>query len=256
MLVRKTVDSNARRRNQRTPVRTLLTMTAESERKARAEHRWPAVIGLLIALVLYATLPTTFLPNVRLAVVIIGLGLMVPLVALNPRRLTRETRWSRYLSVGQALLLVIANETALVQLVVVLTNSANSNGPTLLLAALQVWVTNVIAFALVYWELDRGGPVLRRHSPRHQLPRADFRFPQDEDHDAVKEVAARSSVKTGWTASFIDYVYFSLSNSMAFSPTDTMPLSARAKSLMGLEAFGGFVLLALVIAHAVSLLAQ
>lgn len=222
MLVRKTVDSNARRRNQRTPVRALLTMTAESERKAGAAHRWPAVIGLLIALVLFATLPTTFLPNVRLAVVIIGLGLMVPLVALNPRRLTRETRWSRYLSVGQALLLVIANETALVQLVVVLTNSAHSNGPTLLLAALQVWVTNVIAFALVYWELDRGGPVLRRHSPRHQLPRADFRFPQDEDHDAVKEVAARSSVKTGWTASFIDYVYFSLSNSMAFSPTDTM----------------------------------
>ena len=80
--------------------------------------------------------------------------------------------------------------------------------------------------------------------------------PQDEDHDAVQEVAARSSVKTDWTASFVDYVYFSLSNSMAFSPTDTMPLSARAKSLMGVEAFGGFVLLALVIAHAVSLLGQ
>jgi hypothetical protein len=79
---------------------------------------------------------------------------------------------------------------------------------------------------------------------------------KNEDHDAVKEVAARSSVKTGWTAAFIDYLYFSLSNSMAFSPTDTMPLSARAKGLMGLEAFGGFVLLALVIAHAVSLLGQ
>ena len=231
-------------------------MTMESEQQARAEHRWPAVVGLLIALALYATLPTTFLPTVRLAVVIVGVGLLIPLVALNPRRLTRETRWSRYLSVGQALLLVTANEAALVQLVIALTKSASSNGPTLLLAALQVWVTNVIAFALVYWELDRGGPVSRRHTPRHELPRADFRFPQDEDHDAVKEVAARSSVKTGWTASFVDYVYFSLSNSMAFSPTDTMPLSARAKSLMGLEAFGGFVLLALVIAHAVSLLAQ
>lgn len=79
---------------------------------------------------------------------------------------------------------------------------------------------------------------------------------QDEDHDAVKEVTARSSVKTGSTASLIDYVYFSLSNSMAFSPTNTMPLSARAKSFMGLEAFGCLVLLALVIAHAVSLLGQ
>lgn len=235
---------------------TLLFMTTEDQAPTRAEHRWPAVIGLLVALGLYATLPTTFLPGVRYAVVIVGLGLLIPLIALNPRRLTRQTRWSRYLSVGQSLLLVVANEAALVQLVIALTHSDRTTGPTLLLAALQVWVTNVIAFALVYWELDRGGPVSRRQAPRHELPRADFRFPQDEDHDAVKEVAARSSVKTGWTASFIDYVYFSLSNSMAFSPTDTMPLSARAKSLMGIEAFGGFVLLALVIAHAVSLLGQ
>ena len=232
----------------------LLIMITD-EKQSGAEHRWPAVIGLLAALGLYGTLPTTFLPGVRYTVVV-GLGLLIPLVALNPRRLTRETRWSRYLSVGQALLLVLANEVALVQLVIALTSANNSDGPTLLLAALQVWVTNVIAFALVYWELDRGGPVLRRLTPRPGLPRADFRFPQDEDHDAVKEVAARSSVKTGWTAAFIDYLYFSLSNSMAFSPTDTMPLSARAKALMGLEAFGGFVLLALVIAHAVSLLGQ
>lgn len=231
-------------------------MTTNDGQQAHAEHRWPAVIGLLVALILYATLPTAFLPGVRYAVVIVGLGLLIPLIALNPRRLTRQTHWSRYLSIGQALLLVIANEAALVQLVIVLADSNTSNGSTLLLATLQVWVTNVIAFALVYWELDRGGPVTRRNTPRHELPRADFRFPQDEDHDAVKEVAARSSLKTGWTASFIDYVYFSLSNSMAFSPTDTMPLSVRAKSLMGLEAFGAFVLLALVIAHAVSLLGQ
>jgi hypothetical protein len=237
-------------------VPTILLMTTDNQAQFRAEHRWPAVIGLLVAMGLYVTLPTTFLSGVRYTVVIVGLGLLVPLIALNPRRFTRETRWSRYLSIGQALLLVVANEAALVQLVIALTRSDTSTGPTLLLAALQVWVTNVIAFALIYWELDRGGPVSRRHAPRHELPRADFRFPQDEDHDAVKEVAARSSIKTGWTASFIDYVYFSLSNSMAFSPTDTMPLSGRAKSLMGLEAFGGFVLLALVIAHAVSLLGQ
>ena len=119
---------------------------------------------------------------------------------------------------------------------------------------LQVWVTNVIAFALVYWDMDRGGPVTRRHASRSELPDADFRFPQDEDHDAVDEVASRSSRNSGWVPSFADYLYFSLSNSMAFSPADTMPLSVRAKALMGIESFGGFVLLALVIARAVSLL--
>lgn len=222
--------------------------------RQQAEHRWPAVIGLLVALALYASLPSTFLPTLRYAVVGIGLLMLIPLVVLNPRRLRRETRWSKYVATGQGLLLVAANEVALVQLVILLTTSGDSDGRTLLLAALQVWVTNVIAFALVFWELDRGGPVSRRNSPRKDLPKADFRFPQDEDHDAVEEVAARSSVRTGWVASFFDYVYFSLSNSMAFSPTDTMPLSLRAKALMALESTGGFILLALVIARAVSLL--
>jgi len=143
---------------------------------------------------------------------------------------------------------------ALVQLIILLTGSSGGDGRTLLLAALQIWVTNIIAFALVFWEMDRGGPVARRNTHRDNLPAADFRFPQDEDHDAVTEVATRSSVKSGWVASFVDYTYSSLSNSMAFSPTDTMPLSPRAKMMMGLEAAGGFVLLALVIAHAVALL--
>lgn len=222
--------------------------------KVRAEHRWPAVLGLLLALGLYATLPSVFFPALRYGVVGIGLAMLIPLVVLNPHHLHRETAWSKRLATGQALLLVTANGVALVQLIGLLTTRGNDDGPGILLAALQIWVTNIIAFALVFWELDRGGPVSRRHAARKDLPPADFRFPQDEDHDAIEEVAARSSQRTGWVASFIDYLYFSLSNSMAFSPTDTMPLSARAKALMGLEAAGGFILLALVIARAVSLL--
>jgi uncharacterized membrane protein len=229
-------------------------MSFDEKPDARAEHRWPAVIALLVALGLYATLPSTFLPPLRYTVVAVGLLMLIPLIGLNPARLRRQTRWSKYLATGQALLLVAANEVALVQLIILLTSSGKQDGPTLLLAALQVWVTNIIGFALVYWELDRGGPVSRRHAERKDLPAADFRFPQDEDHDAVEEVATRSSVKTGWVASFVDYLYFSASNSMAFSPTDTMPLSPRAKIFMVIEAAGGFVLLALVIAHAVALI--
>ena len=229
-------------------------MSATANAKDRSEHRWPAVVGLLLALGLYAALPSAFLPAVRYTVVVIGLLMLIPLLILNPRRLHKETRWSKRLATGQALLLVAANGVALVQLIILLTTSGSGDGRTLLLAALQIWVTNVIAYALVFWELDRGGPVARRNTHRDNLPAADFRFPQDEDHDAVTEVATRSSVKSGWVASFVDYTYFSLSNSMAFSPTDTMPLSPRAKMMMGIEAAGGFVLLALVIAHAVSLL--
>lgn len=220
----------------------------------RAEHRWPAATALLIALTLYALLPSSFFPPLRFVVVGLGIVLLVPLLVVNPVRLRTETRWSRPLSIGVTVLLLLANQVALVQLVVQLVTSARSDGPALLLAALQVWITNVIAYALLYWELDRGGPVSRTQRKRTDLPHADFRFPQDEDHDAVVEVAARSSVKLNWTASFIDYLYFSASNSQAFSPTDSMPLSPRAKILMGLESFAGFVILALVIARAVSLL--
>lgn len=223
------------------------------ERAARAEHRWPAVVALLVLLTLYALLPNSVLPTwLRLIIVAVGLALLVPVLALNPHRLTRETKWSRWLSVGQALLLVLANQYALVHLTIQLVSAKPSDSSSLLVAALQVWVSNVIAFALLYWELDRGGPVARRHDKRSELPFADFRFPQDEDHDAIEEVAARSSERMDWTPSFLDYLYFSGTNSMAFSPTDTMPLSHRAKALMLLESFGGFVMLALVIAHAVA----
>ena len=226
------------------------------KKAARAEHRWPAVLALLVALTLYGLLPSDVLPLwLRLTIVGVGLALLVPVLILNPYRLHRQTQWSRWLSVGQALMLMAVNQYAMVHLIIQLVTAKESNGSSLLVAAVQVWVANVIAFALVYWELDRGGPVARRHDERSELQFADFRFPQDEDHDAITEVAARSSAKMDWMPSFIDYLYFSGTNSMAFSPTDTMPLSPRAKALMLIESFGGYVMLALVIAHAVGQLA-
>src|SRR6187431_511088 len=225
-------------------------MAKVAEKKSRAEHRWPAVAALTFALVLYATLPSYFLPQLRWFVVGVGVLLLIPLLVVNPVRFNTQTRWSRPLSFAQIAILLIANQVALVQLVYALVAS-KADGPGLLLAALQVWLTNVIVFALFYWELDRGGPVARTTKERSALQAADFRFPQDEDHDAAPEVATRSSIKSDWTASFVDYLYFSASNSMAFSATDTMPLSHRAKGLMGLESFAGFVILALVIARAV-----
>ena len=128
---------------------------------------------------------------------------------------------------------------------------ARPDGAALLLAAGQVWLTNVLVFALAYWELDRGGPVSRTQIARPRLPVADFRFPQDEDHDAITEVAKRSAAKSGWAPGFIDYFYVSVTNSSAFSPTDTMPLSPRAKLLMATESVSALCMSVLVIAYAV-----
>lgn len=222
-------------------------------RSAPAEHRWPVVAAVLVALALYALLPDEVFGQQRFVVVAAGLALLVPLIIVNPRRLTRQTPATRKLAIGFAIGLVLANQLTLVLLIVELIGGAQ-DAPSLLRASLQVWVANVIGFTILYWEVDRGGPVRRTMEARETLPPADFRFPQDEDHDAVAEVAARSSVLRDWTPRFVDYFYTSLSNSMAFSATDAMPLSPRFKLLMGLQAFGGFLILALVIARSVNIL--
>lgn len=229
-------------------------MGSDSIPASRAEHRWPVLIAVIVALVAYLTLPSGFSPTLRYIVAGLGVVLLIPLIAINPVRLHRETPWSRWLSLGLTLLLLLANQVALVQLIVQLVTESRSDGQNLLIAALQVWGTNVIVYALIFWEIDRGGPIARTQTPRSELPPADFRFPQDEDHDAVREVAIRSSQHLGWTPAYVDYLYFALTNSMAFSPADTMPLSHRAKLLMGAQSFAGFVILALVIARAVSLI--
>lgn len=228
-------------------------MQQHPSRTAVPEYRWPAVLALLAALALYAFLPNEIVGTQRFVVVAAGLAFIVPLTIVNPHRLIRQTRWSRVLSVGLALLLVLVNQVALVVLVSKLVGG-HHDAPELLLAALQVWVANVIGFALLFWELDRGGPVVRTTWARTELPAADLRFSQDEDDDATDEVARGSAARLDWTPRFVDYFYTSLSNSMAFSASDAMPLSQRMKLLMGLQAFGGFVILALVIARSVGIL--
>ena len=222
-------------------------------RTAKPEYRWPAVVALLAALALYAFLPNELVGGQRFVVVAAGVALLISLSVVNPHRLVRQTRWSRMISVGFALVLVLVNQVTLVTLVAKLV-AGGQDAPGLLLAALQVWVANVIGFALLYWELDRGGPVVRTSWARIELPPADLRFSQDEDEQTIEEVAKGSAARIDWTPQFIDYLYTSLSNSMAFSASDAMPLRHRMKVLMGLQAFGGFVIPALVIARSVGIL--
>jgi hypothetical protein len=229
--------------------------TAKIETDERAESRWPALAAILVALALYALLPSAFPLWVRLVVVFAAMVLVIPSLLANPLKRNRQKPWSRPLALALTGLLAVANEVDLVLLIGRLVQPADAgDAPMLLLSAVQVWSMNVIVFGLIFWQLDRGGPVTRTQAPRDELPEADFRFPQDEDRDSVVEVAAGSSGRTGWTANFIDYLYFSLSNAMAFSPPDAVPLLNRTKILTGLEALGAYVLLVLVIARAVSLL--
>jgi len=222
--------------------------------KHPGEPRLPAAGAVILAIGLYALLPSGLVLGPRFVVPALELLLFVPVLAANPRRMTRQSARLRRVAIALLLLIAATNAVALVLLVRQLVGGQATQGPSLILAAGQVWATNILMFALVYWEIDRGGPVMRTQADRDDLPPADFRFPQDEDHDAIAEVAARSSATSGWTPGFIDYLYCSITNSSAFSPTDTMPLSARAKALMATESVSALMLSVLVIAKGVSLL--
>lgn len=218
-------------------------MATTTDPKVLEEHRWPPVVALLAALTLYALLPSSFLPGLRYAVVAAGLVALVPLIVINPVRFQRQTVWSRRLSVGLILFLVVANQVALVQLVDQLINANATDARGLLLSALQVWVTNVIVFALMYWEIDRGGPVARSGGGSGRAHRTSLRFPQ-EDSPGVPH----------WRPEFLDYLFTSVWTSTAFSPTEAMPLTHHVKLLMAIESIAGLVLFALVVGRAMNLL--
>ena len=119
-------------------------------------------------------------------------------------------------------------------------STSDLSGGELLLTGFAIYTTDLVVFGLIFWEVEAGGPVARRDAPARD--EVDFRFPQDEDQGGR------------WKPGVWDYLYVSLTNSIAFSPTDTMPLTARAKALMGLESFISAVTVLLVAARAVNVL--
>lgn len=134
-------------------------------------------------------------------------------------------------------------ETALLVASLVSSSPLGISGPQLLHSATTLWLSNVVAFGLAFWELDCGGPVRRAMSDLRRTP--DFQFPQDENPGLARP---------GWTPHLVDYLYLATTNSIAFSPTDAMPLTRPAKALMALESAVSVVAILLVAARAVNIL--
>ena len=141
-------------------------------------------------------------------------------------------------------LITVMNTAALAALVRARLTGKAGSGPTLLIDALNIWGTNVIIFALWFWAIDRGGAVMRGHP---QSGASDFLFPQMTIQTECKPAA--------FVPGFVDYLFVSFTNATAFSPTDTLPLTQRAKLLMMAEALISLLTVALVAARAVNILA-
>ena len=159
------------------------------------------------------------------------------------RRALERAGHRRQVSVALVVVIGIANIVALIALIGSLLSAQEKVGAELLLKGLSIWGTNVIAFGLLYWEIDGGGPDARREHPN--LIDRDFQWPQFENPQLVSP---------GWQPHLVDYIYTSFTNSIAFSPTDAMPLSHRMKMLMLAESSVSVVAVLLVASRAVNIL--
>lgn len=161
------------------------------------------------------------------------------------RRVARQRWWIRTSALLLTAFVSVINAAALVSVArALLSHTATKTGQTLLLDAVNIWITNVIIFALWYWNIDRGGPASRGVQ---DVGRDDFLFPQTA-------LAMRTGSPVVWSPGFVDYVYVAFTNATAFSPTDTMPLTERAKLLMMAQSAISLLTLALVAARAVNIL--
>ncbi|MFB7631002.1 hypothetical protein ACFC0M_08640 [Streptomyces sp. NPDC056149] len=212
-------------------------------RVTRGEPRWPSTLAVLVAVVLQWRLPA------RLAIhpgwLLPGLEtvLLLVLVAADPVRIERASRLYRWAGLALIALISAANGWSAVHLVIGLVRGTEGEDAAALLATGgAIWVTNVLAFALWYWEWDRGGPVARVHAVRRY---PDFLFPQ---------MVTPALAPEHWEPQFADYLYLSFTNATAFSPTDVMPLTRWAKLLMLLQSAVSLLTVVLVVARAVNIL--
>lgn len=217
------------------------------------ESRWEAapavvvVIALQLLLALVSRAQSWELSGLPWWVWLVPIGpetaLLIPLAWQRPRRRLEQMGHRRTVALALLAVIGLTNALFLVALIASLVGGREKSGAQLLLKAVAIWSTNVIAFGLLYWAFDRGGPV-RRLRP-HQPP-PDFQFPQMENPQLAKP---------GWYPRLVDYIYLSFTNSIAFSPTDAMPLTGRAKLMMLAEAGVSAVTVLLVAARAVNIFA-
>lgn len=210
---------------------------------------WPAQLCVLGAIALQVRLPgkltvgpTWLLPSLEGAL-LIGLAVTTP-----HGRVDEDHPVRRRVAIGLIALVNAANAGSLYLLTHELLHKGVKNGHALILSGIAIWLTNVLIFALWYWQLDRGGPANRALHPDPTTPegRPDFVFPEMD--------GGLPYTPQSWIPGFLDYLALAVTTATAFSPADTMPISQRAKALMSTQAVISLVTLGLIISRAVGIL--
>jgi len=199
-------------------------------------------VNILVAIALQILLPARLTAGPGWLVPGLEGVLFLGMFLATPRQLEHEHPRRRRLAIGLTAVVTAANIYSLGALTHLLLHGTVSDGHELIVSGVLIWLTNLLIFALWYWEMDRGGPG-KRAAGNDRAP--DFLFPQMAD-DRIEPL--------DWRPRFIDYLYVSLTNNTAFSPTDTMPLTPMAKSVMGVQSLVSVVTVGLIVSRAVNIL--
>jgi hypothetical protein len=202
-------------------------------------------LAVLAAGLLRATLPSQLRNgDAKWLFLVLVAVLLVALIIGDPGRIDRDRPWLRNLTSVLIGLISVANADAAVRLVVGILNVSTftQNAKVLLASGAAIWLTNIIAFALWYWNLDQGGPAARAagsgSSPALIFP----------------EMLHTQHVGEGWYPRFVDYFHFAFATAAAFSPTDVSAVKTWAKLMMMAESAISLVVGILVVARAVNIL--
>ncbi len=225
----------------------------EQQNLGNDEPRWHASLAALAALLLYITLPPKVTFGPLWLVPILVLAILLPLSIISPMR-KHESPGQRIASIIAIAILNIFNIASVILLIVAVLSPSKhaqfTHGSTLLLAGMQIWVTNILVFAMWFWELDAGGPEDRAHAATAvDFTNSAFLFPQMTIADSKM-----GCVDPQWKPLFMDYLFLAFTNASAFSPADTFPLSRLGKGLMMAEAFTSFVTIGVVVSRAVGII--
>ena len=219
-----------------------------AEQSTRVTY-WPALICVLAAIALQVRLPEKLTVGPGWLMPSLEGALLIGLAATTPRgRVHEEHEGRRRVAISLIAFVNVANAVSLYLLAHELLHKHVPNGHALILSGIAIWLTNVLIFALWYWQLDRGGPGNRARHPDPITPqgRPDFVFPEmDGGLPYTPEL---------WAPGFVDYLALSLTTATAFSPTDTMPITSRAKALMSIQGLISLITLGLIISRAVGIL--
>lgn len=209
---------------------------------AREDPLWPGQLALAAIITLSLTLPERLTVGPTWVMPAAEAAGLIGLIAATPRRNPRYSRRRRAFSLALVGLVSATYLASLWLLVHYLVQGGRAGGHPLISAGVVLWVDNVLLFAIWYWLLDRDGPLPHEESD----VRPDFMFTQmtDEGHELYPD----------WSPNFFDYLYLSLTNASAFSPTDTLPLTRWAKLTMGVQSVASLVTVGVILARAVNIL--